>query len=113
LHTVAATSINSFGCIRERGAEALTGVRTDSGTWILLLVLTLLLLCVALGALYVAWRSWRAAHREQPDEEEELLEVGEGRTRFMAMSGILLSAVFSLLLIANLIALFAVPQCTP
>jgi hypothetical protein len=68
---------------------------------------------VCLVALFVSWRNWEAAHSHAAGEESELLDRGEGRTRFMAMAGILLSAIFALLLMMSSISLFLAPQCTP
>ncbi len=58
-----------------------------------------------------AWKSWRATREEEGGEQEELLEVGEGRTRFMALAGMLLSALFGLAVLFNAIPPFLVPAC--
>lgn len=49
---------------------------------------------VSLLAMAAAYRSWRATRHGRDAEHHELLEVGEGRARFMAFAGVLLSAVF-------------------
>jgi hypothetical protein len=68
-------------------------------------------LAVALAAGATAWRSWRATRREHPGDQEALLEVGEGRTRFMALAGMLVSGLFVLGVIMNTIPLFIMPLC--
>ena len=40
-----------------------------------------------------------------------LLEIGEGRTRFMAVSGIITSTTFLIVVISNTIAIFMVTPC--
>ncbi len=60
-------------------------------------------LVVALLAAGSAWRSWRATQHGHQAEHEALLEVGEGRTRFMALSGLLLSTVFALGIVMNVV----------
>ncbi len=77
------------------------------------MVLTAALLAIAAAALIVSLRSWASVHNHTEGEEEELLEAGEGRTRFMAMSGILVSAIFVLLLTMNAVSIFLTPQCVP
>jgi hypothetical protein len=64
-------------------------------------------LAVALLAGGVAWRSWRATQ----GEHEALLEVGAGRVRFMALAGILLSAVFVLGIVMNTVPLLLLRPC--
>jgi hypothetical protein len=68
-------------------------------------------LAVALGAAATAWRSWRATRQEHRGGEEALLEVGEGRTRFMALAGLLVSGLFILGVIMNAIPLFIIQPC--
>ncbi len=109
VHALAATSINSFGCIPPLDASARIETQPPGAVWMILLILTAILLMTAAAALITAVRSWLADRK--PSEESELLEVGEGSTRFMAMAGILLGAIFSFLLVMNAIALFMAPQC--
>ncbi|HET6580196.1 MAG TPA: hypothetical protein VFG66_17900 [Gemmatimonadales bacterium] len=68
-------------------------------------------LAIALAAGVTAWRSWRATRHEHPGGQESLLEVGEGRTRFMALAGMLVSGLFVLGVIMNAIPLFIMPLC--
>jgi hypothetical protein len=74
--------------------------------------------CVA--AVLVAWRSWRgtrAEHQassgrgERHDASTALLETGEGRTRFMALAGVLTSVTFLIVSLAHAAAIFLVLPC--
>ncbi len=68
-----------------------------------------LLVCVAAGA--TAWRNWRRSSAEVPGGARELVASGDGRTRFMAMVGMLCSGLF---LVATTIAfgfMGTVPPC--
>jgi hypothetical protein len=78
-----------------------------------ILVLSVLMLALAVVAFFTAWRSWSAVHAHETGEEDELLETGEGRTRFMAMAGMLLGGIFILLIVMNFVTLFIMPQCRP
>ncbi len=66
---------------------------------------------MALLASGSACRSWRATQHEHEGEHEALLEAGEGRTRFMALAGMLLSAVFVLGIILNVVPLLMLHPC--
>jgi hypothetical protein len=68
-------------------------------------------LAVALLAGGSAWRSWRATRHEPEGEHEALLEAGEGRTRFMALAGLLLGAVFVLGIVMNVVPLLLLRPC--
>ena len=81
------------------------------GLRITVLVAGVVALAIALAAGITAWRSWRATRHEHPGSHEALLEVGEGRTRFMALAGMLVSGLFVLGVIMNAIPLFIMPLC--
>ena len=66
-------------------------------------------LAVALLAGGSAWRSWRTTQHE--GRQEALLEAGEGRTRFMALAGMLLSAVFVLGIVMNVVPVLLLRPC--
>ena len=65
----------------------------------------------ALAALLTALRTWRTVRRGHEHEESALLEVGEGRTRFMALAGILLGVVFLLGIVMHTIPILMLPPC--
>ena len=59
----------------------------------------------------VSWRNWRRTFNERPGSAHHLLDLGEGRTRFMAMCGMLASALFVYALLFGITALWLVPAC--
>lgn len=69
------------------------------------LLVSLLMLVVVLLSLMTAYRSWSATRHGHDNEHHELLEVGEGRARFMAFSGVLVSIVFLFAVIMNALPL--------
>jgi hypothetical protein len=77
----------------------------------LVLVISAAALAVAAAAGGAAWRSWRTTRAEHPGGHEHLLETGAGRTRFMALAGLLLSGLFLLGVVMAAIPLFLVPPC--
>lgn len=83
------------------------------GTWTLALGVTSLALVIALAALWVSYRLWRGY---QPDPRTswrtEVLESAQARANpFLAYSGVLLSAIFTALIVYNAIAILLVPVC--
>ena len=54
--------------------------------------LVALVLCLLAGV--VAWRVWHKTRDERPGSGHHVLESGDGRTRFMAMAGMMTSGLF-------------------
>jgi len=79
--------------------------------WWILLAISIVGIVFAIAGGVVAWQSWRRTFNEHPGSAHHLLDRGEGRTRFMAMCGMLTSAVFLLALIFGTAAFFLVPLC--
>ncbi|GJG89600.1 hypothetical protein tb265_47810 [Gemmatimonadetes bacterium T265] len=111
------------------------GAPNVGGTWMLALVVSVLAVAVGTGAGFFAHREWTRSRGEvggattdalqgaqqgggSADADtggtthvRSALEIGEGRTRFMAMSGILTSVTFVIASLVHGIALFVVPAC--
>jgi hypothetical protein len=68
-------------------------------------------LLVSASAAMVALGAWRATRSEQAGGPHTLLSVGEGRSRFMALAGLLTSAGFALATLFSIPALVFVPSC--
>ncbi len=65
---------------------------------------------VCVAASLVAWASWRKSREEKPGDAHQLLGSGDGRTRFMAMAGIITSVLF---LIATALAALGLATVSP
>jgi hypothetical protein len=81
------------------------------GLWPVLTVATLVALAIGIIAAMVSWRAWRATREEHPGGGHEAIEVAEGRTRFLALSGMMLSVLFVAAVLFNAVGLFVVPPC--
>lgn len=68
-----------------------------------------LLVCVAAGL--AALQTWRQSRSEKPGDAHRLLGSGDGRTRFMAMAGIMTSLLFLIGTALATLNLAAVPAC--
>jgi hypothetical protein len=104
LQLLASYALVAHGCYPD--AEPMT-IPVVPGLRTLVLGTGAAALAVALLAGGSAWRSWRATRHER----EALLEAGEGRTRFMALAGMLLSAVFVLGIVMNVVPLLLLRPC--
>lgn len=83
-------------------------------------VVSLLAVIVCLAATAVAARSWTRTRHEQHEAAGRggshapaaaLLETGEGRTRFMALAGVLTSVTFLIVSAVHAAAVFIVLPC--
>ena len=84
---------------------------TFGGVWGLALGISIVALVGTAAAGLVALRSWRATRDEKAGAAASLLDTAEGRTRFMAMTGLVLSGIFLLAVLANGLPLFMVRPC--
>jgi hypothetical protein len=73
--------------------------------------LLLVTVTVSLAGVVVAWRIWARTREEHRGNHEHLMEIGEGRTRFLALCGLLASALFALATLFELSALLILPPC--
>jgi len=79
--------------------------------WAVLLGLNMLGLAAAFGALWISYDGWRRTHDEQSGEQQRTLEVGEGRTRFLALCGIVTSIGFAIGIAFAILPLLLVMTC--
>ncbi len=80
----------AHGCFPRDHPLSLPVYSTDP----VVLLVSFVALVVASAAALVALRSWRSTRAEDHAGEDHLLETGEGRSRFMALGGMLLSGLF-------------------
>jgi hypothetical protein len=66
---------------------------------------------VTLIALAVSYRSWRTTRAETSGRVEHTVEIGEGRTRFLAVWGMISSLMFLVAVVFAAIASVMVPLC--
>jgi hypothetical protein len=73
--------------------------------------IAILALVICLFATLVAWRSWLRTATERPGSAHHLLESGDGRTRFLAMAGMMSGALFSIAIVLTVLNTAGVPAC--
>jgi hypothetical protein len=74
-------------------------------------VVLVISLAVSASAAIIALGAWRATWSEQPGDPHALLSIGEGRSRFMALAGLLTSAGFFVGTLFSVPAVLLVPSC--
>ena len=87
----------------ERGFESQPGAG--------IVIVYLVCLAAAVAGAVVSLLVYRRTRNEKEGGTEELFERGHGRTRFLALWGILLGAGFGAVILLNGVALLGVPAC--
>jgi hypothetical protein len=116
VQTLVNLPVASHGCFPRLDPLSVpaTGVRGAA------FVVSLAAVATCIAALFVSGRAWSRTRAEQHEATGSgrehtpaiaLLETGEGRTRFMALSGMLASATFTLASLIHMIAIFLVSPC--
>ncbi|HZP86152.1 MAG TPA: hypothetical protein VFB54_04980 [Burkholderiales bacterium] len=82
-----------------------------SGIRVALLAIGLAALVGGVGIAMLAVYSWRKTRGEQGGSQKHLVDIGEGRTRFLAMCGVMMSSGFVVLLIFTTMTVLIVPPC--
>ncbi|MDQ2802158.1 MAG: hypothetical protein M3Y41_05535 [Pseudomonadota bacterium] len=82
-----------------------------SGEAALLIGLQLVCLLAAIASGLMSWRHWQRVRREKNDSEHSHLTLGEGRTRFVALAGMLTAGTFALAIVFNLMEPILIPLC--
>jgi hypothetical protein len=93
------------------GAAPRMSAIASGSAWVTLLIVELIALAIAAAAAVVAYGSWRATRHEASGETSHMVEAGEGRTRFLALWGLMTSIGFFIAIVFSLIGLFLVPLC--
>lgn len=118
LQTLANTAVASHGCYPQLHplSSPMTGAMRG-----ILFVISIVAIVAGVAAFAVSLSTWRRTNDEHQEKSGEgarqhnqstaALETGEGRTRFMAMSGVLTSIVFLVVILAHTVAVFVVTPC--
>jgi hypothetical protein len=66
---------------------------------------------ISLAALWISWRNLQKTREEQPGGRGHLMETGAGRTRFLALWGVMLGGGFALASVVTAVAFVVLPRC--
>lgn len=76
-----------------------------------LIVFDIVALVAALAGGVISWSSWRATQNEKKGGATHAIHTGEGRTRFLALWGLMSSLWFFGAIVFNTIGSIVVPLC--
>jgi hypothetical protein len=79
--------------------------------WLIIAGTGLAFLLIALGGVGLALHAWSATRDEKEGTHHALLEVGEGRARFLALCGVLAGSLFCLAILFDLAVTFSLHSC--
>ncbi len=79
--------------------------------WPLLLALDLVCIAAAAAGVFISYRNWQITREEAAASGAPLVEIGEGRTRFLALWGLLIGIGFLVAMGFDLVGLWIVPAC--
>jgi hypothetical protein len=79
--------------------------------WHTMIVATVVGLVLGLLGLWVAWRALRKTKEEVAGTHRHLIEIGSGRTRFLALWGVCFSAGASVVILATFVGYVVLPRC--
>jgi hypothetical protein len=79
--------------------------------WPLILVLYLATLVLCVSSFVVSLRNWKASGTESDGHVHDLLDAGEGRTRYLSVIGMAYSVLFFAVTVTGVIILAIVPLC--
>ena len=108
VHLVANAILAAHGCAPGsvgRAAAHWSATRTT------LVAVDIVALSVTLAAAAASLWCWRTVRQEHSDTGD-IAQVGEGRTRFIAICGLLASAGFAIAILFDTFAAVMVPQCS-
>jgi hypothetical protein len=104
-------ALASNACRPRDVPRALPPVAGWGGEHLVLLGVNLVCLALCLGGGGMAWLYWRRSHHEKSGEAPTLIEVAEGRTRFMAACGMITAVLFALAIAFDTALPLFVPSC--
>jgi hypothetical protein len=118
LQTLANTAVASHGCFPQLFPLDKPATGSMRGILFAISVVAIVVGAAALAVSLGTWLRTRSEHQEKSgegarrhDRSTAALETGEGRTRFMALSGVLTSIVFLIVILAHTAAVFVVIPC--
>jgi hypothetical protein len=80
-------------------------------TWAAIVAISIAAVVVALAAFAVSRRTYKRTRAEGHGDHRHVLEVGTGRTRFLAIWGMVLGASFAVATALTTVAFFVLPRC--
>jgi hypothetical protein len=110
LQLCAGYGLASKPCFAEGSRLTVPGAHFE-WTWAAMIAASIAGMALALIAFLLSWRMLRRTKEEAAGDHHHLLEVGSGRTRFIALWGVCFAAAFGIVTLLNFIAYVVLPRC--
>jgi hypothetical protein len=109
LQTEIGETLAAQACFPHRSALA-----APQWSWLMsaLDALSIVALLIGVAGVWVAWRGWRTTRTGRPAPASPVSDTSAGRTRFLAMAGLILSLLFLVGLVATGLAVLLVSPCS-
>jgi hypothetical protein len=66
---------------------------------------------ISLLSLWVSWRAFKRTQREMSGDSRHLMDVGTGRTPFLALWGAMVGGLFAIASAMTYVAFLMLPRC--
>jgi hypothetical protein len=80
-------------------------------TWSAIIAASVAAFIISAAACFVSYRTYERVRNESHGDHQHLMDVGSGRTRFLALWGMVFSAAFAVGIAMNAVAYFVLPRC--
>jgi hypothetical protein len=80
-------------------------------TWKAMIAVTIIACAIGLLAALISWRAYARTQDEEAGDHRRVLEMGSGRTRFLALWGVMLGAGAAIATALTAVAFFVLPRC--
>ena len=108
LHLVANYAFASYSCFPDGTPQA---VPSFSGLRLLLVTIDVVSMAVAVIAVIISYRNWNTISEEMSESQSPMMETGEGRTRFVAIWGLLIGVGFFVAVAFDFVGLWILKPC--
>ena len=110
LQSSAGYALASEPCFRD-GVRAIAPPQALQWTWPAMLGVTTAAIAISLLSLWVSWRAFKRTQREVSGDSRHLMDIGTGRTRFLALWGAIVGALFAIASAMTYVAFLLLPRC--
>lgn len=80
-------------------------------TWTAIITVSIAAFIICVSAFLLSRQAYRRVRDESHGDHQHLMDVGGGRTRFLALWGMIFSAAFGVATAMNALAYFLLPRC--
>jgi hypothetical protein len=103
--------LSSYACFPKDAPRLVSPPPGWAGEHLWLLAINLACLALAGAGFASAYGGWRLTRAEKRGDAHEMLEIGEGRARFLAICGMLGCGVFAAAILFDTLPILGVPAC--